>query len=90
MPYKDIKIDSVVLGCTHYPHIKDEIKKALGGDVMIFDGGEGTAKETMNRLKTLKLLNASKICGEVKIECSSKEKDIVSLAERLLDEGLLH
>ena len=90
LPYEDIKIDSVVLGCTHYPHIKDEIKKALGGDVMIFDGGEGTAKETMNRLKTLNLLNTSKTCGEVRIECSSKVKDITELAQRLLNEGLLH
>lgn len=42
--YKGIK--NVVLGCTHYPLIKDYIKEVLG-DVNFFDGSVGVA----NRLK---------------------------------------
>lgn len=36
--------DAVVLGCTHYPFVIDEIRNALGEDVMIYDGAEGTAR----------------------------------------------
>ncbi|MDY3929453.1 MAG: glutamate racemase [Clostridia bacterium] len=83
-PYAHIKIDSVVLGCTHYPHVKNAVKKALGGNVMIFDGGEGTARETKRRLAELGLLNPSDNKGIVKIECSAKDRDITQLALKLL------
>ena len=41
--YKGI-VSSVVLGCTHYPLIKDEIKEILG-DVLFYDGSIGVARQ---------------------------------------------
>lgn len=41
--YKN-KVDSVVLGCTHYPLIKEEIKGVLGS-VTFYDGSIGVAKQ---------------------------------------------
>lgn len=84
-PFLDKKIDSVVLGCTHYPHIKDAVLKALGNDVMIFDGGEGTARETKRRLKEKNLLNNSDKKGVLTIDCSDRENDITKLALMLLN-----
>ena len=46
--YKDI--DNVVLGCTHYPLIKDNIRKVLG-DIMFFDGSLGVSKELVRQLE---------------------------------------
>ncbi len=46
--YKNI--DNVVLGCTHYPLIKSEIKKVLG-DVTFYDGAKGVTKELLHVLK---------------------------------------
>lgn len=46
--YKDI--DNVVLGCTHYPLIKDNIRKVLG-DVKFFDGSIGVSKELLRQVK---------------------------------------
>ena len=83
-PYNKIKFDSVVLGCTHYTHVKSAVQKALGNDVMIFDGGEGTARETKRRLAELDLLNDDPDKGWVRIECSSQDKDITELALKLL------
>ena len=45
--YKDI--DNVVLGCTHYPLIKDNIRKVLG-DIKFFDGSLGVSKELVRQL----------------------------------------
>ena len=84
-PFRNKKIDSVVLGCTHYPHIKNAVIKALGGHVMIFDGGEGTARETKRRLESLDLLRASTDKGSVVIECSDTNKNITELAIKLLN-----
>ncbi len=52
--YKDIK--NVVLGCTHYPLIKNEIREVLG-DVTFFDGSLGVAKHTKDVLKEKDLLS---------------------------------
>ena len=46
--YKDI--DNVVLGCTHYPLIKDNLKRVLG-DVKFFDGSLGVSKELVRQLE---------------------------------------
>lgn len=81
------KIDSVVLGCTHYPHIKEAVQKLLGSDIMIFDGGEGTAKETKRRLAGINMLNPSEQSGKLVIECSDKKHDIKPLVIKLLEKN---
>lgn len=48
-PYKNTGIQGIVLGCTHYVFIKEDIKEAFGEDVLIFDGNRGT----VNRLKSV-------------------------------------
>ena len=45
--YKGVK--NVVLGCTHYPLVKDSIKKVLG-DVLFFDGSIGVSRELIRQL----------------------------------------
>lgn len=60
--YKDI--DNVVLGCTHYPLIKSEIKKILG-DVTFYDGSKGVTKEL---LRVLKIHNINYEYDELKIK----------------------
>lgn len=47
---------NVVLGCTHYPLIKDDLRKVLG-DVTFFDGSTGVSKEVKRRLIDANLLN---------------------------------
>ncbi len=48
--FKDLKnIDNVVLGCTHYPLIKKEIKEILG-NVKFYDGSKGVAKELKRKI----------------------------------------
>lgn len=44
------KIENVVLGCTHYPLVKDKIKAVLG-DVRFFDGAIGVSQQ-LKRLLT--------------------------------------
>ncbi len=83
-PYSGADIDALVLGCTHYPHIKDAIKKHLAPNVMIFDGGEGTARETRRRLEASGLLNPSENDGKIEILNSSNDARLVELSKKLL------
>lgn len=70
---KDYKgVNNVVLGCTHYPLIKDNIKKVLG-NVKFFDGSVGVSKELLRQLE-LRNINYDK--EELKIDFIDSSGDI--------------
>jgi len=50
---KDLRsrIDTLVLGCTHYPILQGPIRETIGGDVRLIDSGEATALEVKSLLK---------------------------------------
>lgn len=54
--YKDKEIDSIVLGCTHYPFIKEDILKEMPG-VILLDGSRGVAMEVKRQLENNGLLS---------------------------------
>lgn len=83
--YKKDKISSIVLGCTHYPFIKDKIKKILNYDVIIIDGSEGTARELKRKLEAKGALNSSNSKGSIKIYNSLNNEEIIDLSYKLLD-----
>lgn len=64
-------VNNVVLGCTHYPLIKNNIKKILG-DVKFFDGSVGVSKELLRQLK-LKGINYS--IDELRIDFIDSSND---------------
>jgi len=45
------KIDTLVLGCTHYPILREVIQQTVGVDVTLIDSGEATAGEVKSLLK---------------------------------------
>src|SRR5690625_2252076 len=40
------QIDTLVLGCTHYPLLEDTIQQVMGDDIQIISSSEETARET--------------------------------------------
>ena len=50
-------IDTLILGCTHYPLIKDTIQDVLGDSISIISSSEETARETSTILQVNQLLN---------------------------------
>jgi len=48
---KDSKIDTIILGCTHYPLIHKQIEKIAGAGVKIFSQGEVVAQSLADYLK---------------------------------------
>lgn len=64
--YQDKNIDCIVLGCTHYPYIKKDIKKRIP-NCKIIDGSKGVAKQVKNLLTSNNLLNKETKKGNVEI-----------------------
>jgi len=81
--YKEHKIAAIVLGCTHYPFIKDEISKAINSDVPIIDGSEGTIKQLKRKLQAYGIINDKEEKGEVDI-FNSLNDNMVKLSYTLL------
>ena len=84
-PFRYLKVDSVVLGCTHYPHIKEAVSKAFDHKAVIFDGGSGTARETKRRLEEKGLLNDQTQKGELHMINTLGTKEIMDLTYFLLN-----
>ena len=83
-PYDKAEIDAVVLGCTHYPLIREVIQKHLPG-VFVYDGGFGTAKQTKRRLEERGLLSDRESGGKVEIFNSRNTEEILELSRQLLN-----
>ncbi|MUV39401.1 Glutamate racemase [Lentibacillus sp. JNUCC-1] len=53
-------IDTLILGCTHYPLLKHTIRKVMGPNISIISSSEETARETSVLLSLNQMLNNSK------------------------------
>ena len=49
-PLREAGVDTVVLGCTHYPFISAQLQAALGPDVSLLDTAHAVAKRTTHLL----------------------------------------
>lgn len=52
--------DTMILGCTHYPLLKNVIRKVVGEKITLIDSGIETAKQVKNILSEMNLLNPYK------------------------------
>ena len=50
-PFRKLSIDTIVLGCTHFPFIRDEIREAWGSDVQILDSGGAVARQVKRKIQ---------------------------------------
>ena len=81
-PYIDQRIDGIVLGCTHYPHVRQQIDKIWRGRVAILDGGAGTAREAKRRIAEKGLLRSGK--GEIEIINTKSDEKMIEISKYLL------
>jgi glutamate racemase len=93
------KIDTLVLGCTHYPILRDIIDKILHHNVTLIDSGEATALAVKKMLKELNIENTSKLKPNLQFWVSDVPHKFTEIGERFLGnklgkvqrvEGFLH
>lgn len=80
--YKDV-CDSLVLGCTHYPLIKDRIKIILPNTELL-DGSIGVAKEVKHQLEINNLLTDNDSIGKIEI-INTKDSSFVNRSFEILN-----
>ncbi|MBQ1263002.1 MAG: glutamate racemase [Oscillospiraceae bacterium] len=81
MPLSEKGIDTLVLGCTHYPLLKKEVEAILP-EAALIDVGEKAAAEVKEYLEKQNMLSQGG--GEVALYCSGDCEDFKEKASRFL------
>ena len=89
----DVGIDTLVLGCTHYPLLKSVIADVMGDSVTLIDSGEETARVAYQMLTEGNMLNprASQspgLMGEHKFFVSDVPQKFSMVASRFLEQEI--
>jgi len=93
-PLREKRIDTLVLGCTHYPLLKPVINATIGATdgegVALVDSAEATADETAHLLEKRGLINQSACAGVSRFYVTDAAGRFHRIAERILEEPLDH
>lgn len=84
-------VSSVVLGCTHYPLIKDEIESVIGKKVHFYDGSDGLARYVQHVLTEGNLLRGDlpPVAAQIEYHITGEAAERQTLRAKQIVETLL-
>jgi glutamate racemase len=77
-------VDVLVLGCTHYPFLREAVERVAGPGVRVIDSGEAIARRTRDVLDRRGLLRSDQRAGALTLLTSGDAGRIGAVASRLL------
>lgn len=83
-PIRDENVDVLIMGCTHYPVIKDIIADYMGSDVTLISPGEEAAKHVLAALTESESLADREEAGEIKYYSSDSPEMFAENAHSFL------
>jgi len=81
---KNRHIDSLILGCTHFPVLQPIIKKVLGDEVIMIDPSYETARETSRLLRKWNILSNNQVRGRCKFYVSDGTEKFKKVGSNIL------
>ncbi|WAA10220.1 glutamate racemase [Fervidibacillus albus] len=84
-PLKKKNIDTLILGCTHYPLLEPLIRSYMGKDVQIISSGEETAREASVILDHTKSLNDSDLPPKYRFFTTGSTSSFEQIARNWLE-----
>jgi len=87
IPMRQKNIDTVVLGCTHYPFVIPLIQQIVGDQVRVIDPAPSVAKQAGRLLEAGGMTSISNRIGHVELFTSGDARSLVSLLPKLLNES---
>ncbi|WP_033374413.1 glutamate racemase [Leeia oryzae] len=87
-PLTQAGVDTIVLGCTHYPFLAPLIQEMAGPDVVLIDTGTAVARHTKDRLTMLDLLNPGTTTGQARFFSSQATPAAQAVVSRLWGEAV--
>jgi glutamate racemase len=83
-PLSRADVDTVILGCTHYPLISPMLQRMLGPSVTLVSSGAALARQVEHALSTRELKNPRKHEGDYRFLCSGDTEAFNELGTRFL------
>lgn len=83
-PLKNKNVDTVIMGCTHYPILREAIQNEMGQNVTLIDSGRETAIYAAKLLKESNLLTNSTEKGKCEFYVSDTPHGFSSIASLFL------
>jgi glutamate racemase len=83
-PLREAEVDTVILGCTHYPLVAPMLQRTLGRGVTLVTSGAGVARSVERALTARRLLNPQPDEGSYSFQCTSDVQSFKSLGTRFL------
>lgn len=83
-PLIEDEVDTIILGCTHFPHLAPIISKVAGDNVTLIDTGYEAVMEAKAILQKNELLNDPSHNGEASYYISDKTQNFSDIAHTLL------
>lgn len=87
-PLVTAEVDTLVLGCTHYPLMKTVIGNVVGRDVRLIDSAHETAREAAEVLRTNSLENTTPNEARYRFIASDAPDTFLSLGQRFLGSAI--
>lgn len=88
MHFDKSSIDSVILGCTHFPLLRDAIAAVIGQASVIVDSAGTTASAVAAMLQRLKIANAQPSAGKLKLLATDGASRFARVGGRFLGRDL--
>ena len=83
-PLRDAEVDTVILGCTHYPLVAPMLQRSLGRGVALVTSGAGVARSVERALASRELLNPQGGEGAYRFVCTGDVESFRALGTRFL------
>jgi glutamate racemase len=83
-------IDTLVLGCTHYPLLKEVISRVMGDNIVLVDSAQETAKEIKKTLILNDMVNTSASYPQRRFYVTDSPERFIKVGERFLGETIEH
>jgi len=78
--FREDGVDAVVLGCTHYLHLAEDLRRHLGPGVALVDSRDGVGRRVARILEDQGLLAASRDCTDQFLFTAREEWDQETMA----------
>jgi glutamate racemase len=83
-PLRRAEVDTVILGCTHYPLVRPMLQRTLGRGVTLVSSGEALARQVEHALATRGLANPRTDEGDYRFLCTGDAETFRALGTRFL------
>jgi glutamate racemase len=83
-PLKRADVDTLILGCTHYPLVAPMLQRMLGRDVRLVTAGHAVAAKVQRTLEARGLETVSKQEGTYSFLCTGDPQSFRELGTRFL------